>query len=306
MDRQGLPMIVVTGANGNLGRRLLQSLSGRAPLRAVVRSERAAEQIRALTLEPEPEICVVDYQDAAAMTGALAGAEYVVHLVGIIKETAASTYVDAHERTSEVLCQAADSAGALRIVYLSIVGSEPGSSNPCLASKGAAEAILLAAATPALVVRVPMVLGEGDYAAGALARRARKGWNVLLRGASLEQPIYAGDVIEAVKAGLGSAPAPAALDDAVLDLAGPVSLSRSDLTRRSASILGRSTRVISLPLFLGLLLAGLLERLLANPPVTAAMLRVLDHDDRLDPEPACHVLGIELTPLDEVLARCLR
>ena len=152
-------MIVVTGANGNLGRRLLQDLAGQAPLRAVVRSERAAGQIRDLHLDPAPEISVVDYLDVAAMTGALAGAEYVVHLVGIIKETAASTYVDAHQRTSEVLCQAADSAGAARIVYLSIVGSQPDSSNPCLASKGAAEAILLAAATPALVVRVPMVLG---------------------------------------------------------------------------------------------------------------------------------------------------
>ncbi len=299
-------MIVVTGANGNLGRRLLQNLTGQVPLCAVVRSERAADQVRALALQPEPEIRVLDYLDAAAMTEALTGAEYVVHLVGIIKETNASSYVDAHERTSEVLCQAADLAGASRIVYLSIVGSEPGSSNRCLASKGAAEAILLAAATPALVVRVPMVLGEGDYAAGALARRARKGWNVLLRGASLEQPIYAGDVIEAVKAGLGAAPAPSALDDVVLDLAGPVSLPRSELTRRSARVLDRSTRVISLPLVLGLLLAGLLERLLANPPVTVAMLRVLDHDDRVDPEPACRALGIELTPLDEVLARCLR
>lgn len=298
-------MIVVTGANGNLGRRLLQSLAGRTPLRAVVRSERAAQQIRDLALDPEPDVRVVDYLDVEAMTEALAGADYVVHLVGIIKETAASTYRDAHERTSAVLAQAADSAGALRIVYLSIVGSEPGSSNPCLASKGAAEAILLAAATPALVVRVPMVLGEGDYAVSALARRARKGWNVLLRGASLEQPIYAGDVIQAVMAGAGGAPAPAALDDTVLELAGPVSLSRSELTRRCASVLGRSTRVISLPLFFGLLLAGLLERLLANPPVTVAMLGVLDHDDRVDPEPACHILGIELTPLDEVLARCL-
>ncbi len=106
-------------------------------------------------------------------------------------------------------------------------------------------------------------------------------------------------------AGAGGAPAPAALDDTVLELAGPVSLSRSELTRRCASVLGRSTRVISLPLFFGLLLAGLLERLLANPPVTVAMLGVLDHDDRVDPEPACHILGIELTPLDEVLARCL-
>jgi hypothetical protein len=35
------------------------------------------------------------------------------------------------------------------------------------------------------------------------------------------------------------------------------------------------------------------------------MLGVLDHDDRVDPAPACDRLGITLTPLDEALRRCL-
>jgi hypothetical protein len=52
-------------------------------------------------------------------------------------------------------------------------------------------------------------------------------------------------------------------------------------------------------------LARGLEALLANPPVTPAMLEVLDHDDRVDPGAACRRLGIELTPLDEMLRRCL-
>ena len=62
--------------------------------------------------------------------------------------------------------------------------------------------MLIQAATPALVLRVPMVLGEGDYASAALGRRARKSWNVLLRGASYEQPIYADDVTHAIVAGM--------------------------------------------------------------------------------------------------------
>ena len=38
-------------------------------------------------------------------------------------------------------------------------------------------------------------------------------------------------------------------------------------------------------------------------PVTRAMLGVLDHDDRIDPQPACAELGLTLTPLDETLRR---
>ena len=31
------------------------------------------------------------------------------------------------------------------------------------------------------------------------------------------------------------------------------------------------------------------------------MLGVLEHDDAIDPEPACKTLGLELTPLDTAL-----
>jgi hypothetical protein len=35
------------------------------------------------------------------------------------------------------------------------------------------------------------------------------------------------------------------------------------------------------------------------------MLGVLEHDDDIDPSPACRALGIELTPLDEALRLAL-
>jgi hypothetical protein len=64
--------------------------------------------------------------------------------------------------------------------------------------------------------------------------------------------------------------------------------------------------VVSVPLALGMAAAWLLERLSANPPVTRAMLGVLDHDDRVNTEPATSALRIRLTPLDETLRRTLR
>ena len=157
-------MILITGANGNLGRRLLQALAGRQPVRAVVRSERAA----ALIDMPGVEIRIVDYLDQEAMSEAALGCSDIVHLVGIIKESSASSFEAAHQGTTSVLVQAARKAGVERIVYLSILGAEPGSSNACLASKAAAEELLMAADVAALVLRVPMVLGEQDYASRAL------------------------------------------------------------------------------------------------------------------------------------------
>ncbi|MEQ8860587.1 MAG: NAD(P)H-binding protein [Pseudomonadales bacterium] len=297
-------MLAITGANGHLGQRLLARLAPSGTVRALVRSERAAGQVRGLGHGDAVDVRVVDYADADALTRGLEGCSGVVHLVGIIKETARNPYFEAHEAACRALARAAGSAGVGRMVYLSIVGSRPDSANACLASKGAAEQILAEGPVATTVIRVPMVLGEGDYAAAALGGRARRGWNVVLRGSSLEQPIYAGDVVDAVIAALEAPPgAPAAAPE--LDLAGPESLSRTALTHRAAARFGRRTRVISLPLALGMGLAFLFEKLSAEPPVTRAMLGVLDHDDRIDPGAATAALGITLTPLDETLGRCL-
>ena len=290
--------LVITGANGNLGRRLLAVLAEAGPVRALVRSREAAARLQA-QFEPgagqAPEIEIVDYLAADAMAQALAGAKAVVHLVGIIKEPRAGAYYQAHEATAQVLAEAARATGVERIVYLSILGAHAGATNRCLASKGGAERILLESDVPTCVLRVPMVLGEGDYASAALANRARRRLSFTFRGASLEQPIYVGDVIHAITLLLAQTPASAQ----VVDLAGPESLSRSALTRRAAAALGRSTRVISLPLGLGLALAWLLQRLASPPPVTPDMLGVLDHDDAIDPLPAVRGLGMSLAT-----ARC--
>ena len=56
-----------------------------------------------------------------------------------------------------------------------------------------------------------------------------------------------------------------------------------------------------MPLGLARAFAFVAERLLADPPLTTAMLGVLEHDDDIDPEPARARLGIELTPLDDAL-----
>lgn len=286
-----MPALLVTGANGHLGRRLLAAATSKSwTTRAIVRSERAAADIAG-----HPDVRIVDYGDIAGLTDACASCDAVVHLVGIIKEGGGATYQSAHVEATEALLEAATNAVVQRIVYLSILGADDGSRNRCLASKAEAEALLARGPIPSLVLRVPMVLGEGDYAATSLLKNARKSVAFTFRATSMEQPIYAGDVIDAALAGL-AADAPTG----VLELAGPQALPRSELIEVASAV---GTRTISLPVALGYGLAALLGALSANPPLTADMLGVLDHDDDIDPEPAANALGITLTGLSETLAR---
>ncbi len=291
--------VLVTGANGSLGRALIQHLgaTGRA-VRALVRSERAAATLR--SLQQPPEIATVDWSDAPGLAHAAEGCDAAVHLVGVLKETPTQRYTDAHEGTARALVTAAKAGALRRIVYLSIVGANPESANACLASKARAEAILLAQPLATTVLRLPMVLGGDDPATWALRARARKSVVPLVRGgASLEQPIDARDVVAAITAALERPQ----LAGRVLDVAGPESLARRELVRRAASLLGNTPRVVSIPLALVRGFAALAERISASPPLTTAMLDVLEHDDCVDAKAACDLLGITLTPLDDTLRR---
>ncbi len=302
-----MPTWLITGANGNLGKRLIEVLleDPATEVKAVVRSERAAATIRDISLDAAAasrlSIQIVDYHDVEALRGAAAGCDRAVHLVGILKETRSATYTDAHEASCEALTRALDGSTVAHLTYMSIVGSTPGEDNACLASKGRAEAICRAGATPCCVLRVPMVLGEGDYASFALGKRARSARSFTFRADSLEQPIYAGDVVRAIKA------AGTSCLNTSLDLGGPEVLTRRALTLRAAHVLGMpEPLVISLPISVGMSIAWVMATLLANPPVTPAMLGVLDHDDEIDPQAALDALGIDsLTGLDEMLKAVL-
>jgi len=284
--------LVVTGANGRIGQSLLRGAAGRA--RALVRSERAALALAGCGAD----VRVLDLRDADALARAADGCAAWVHLVGILKETRSARYVDAHERTSTIVARAAERVGVKRIVCLSILGAAPESANACLASKGRADAALLSGAVPATVLRVPMVLGPGEIAAFALRKRASAPVAFLVRGGrTREQPIDTRDVVAALE--LAAADRSAARSE--LDLAGPESLSHRELVARVARVLGkRGPRVVPVPALLAFGAAALLERF-AEPPVTRAMLGVLEHDDDIDPRPAAQRLGLALTPLAETL-----
>ena len=293
--------IVVTGANGQLGRALLRDFasSGHTAVRALVRSSRAADSITALALDPAPAIRIVDYTSPHEMGAAIAGARFVVHLVGIIKESRDTRYVDAHENTCHALALAASRSTVERIVYLSILGSLPDSRNPCLASKGRAERSLLEDRVAVTVLRVPMVIGADDMASAALRRHARaRRVRLVGGGRTLQQPIDARDVRAAVRAAL----AVSGGRNLVLDAGGPESLSHRSLVLRAARHWQNEPRIHSLPMMVARAGIGLVEMLLPNPPITRAMFDILQHDDRVDTRPFCEKLGLSLTPLDTTLA----
>ncbi len=367
--------VLITGANGKLGQRLIQRFAAEPNVEievvAAVRSAAAAATLEATLSATRPAthsalhhkttIQRVDYHEPQTLVAAAAGCDTLVQLAGTIKESRQNPFHLVHEQACEALVTALSRPdnSVKQIIQLSVLGADPASRNACFRSRGRADNILLSGPIPTTVLRVPMVLGQGDFAAKRLAAQGAATFCCTFHAASLEQPIDSDDLIEAIlrlSLSPGLSPEISASDSNILQLAGPESLSRAALIHRASRCLAQGSievqaegsievqaegsievpaegsievpaegsiegmaqsltratgggrrflpRVISLPLGLGYLLAGMLERG-AQPPVTRAMLGVLDHDDQVDATPACQALGIHLTPLDETLRKVL-
>ena len=295
--------ILVTGANGYLGKSFIEEISDNH-VYALVRSEKAYLDLTNFIQDrniKNTEVINCDYADLAKIKQILKSCRYVVHLVGIIKETSINSFDHVHKEITQALIDFMKGSQVEKICYLSILGAEKDSSNDCLASRAYSEKLLLDSGISSLILQVPMVLGEGDYASRSLQKNALSKFSFTFRKESMEQPIYAGDVIQAIKKDINRQFSGKTTPTGILVLAGPDTLTREDLIKKAAETIGVKVKVFSLPLAFGNVLSWALEKLLANPPITRTMLGVLDHDDNVDPQQTCKQLDIRLTSLEDLL-----
>jgi NADH dehydrogenase len=295
--------VAVTGANGAVGRALVQRALALTDLEVVaaVRSERAAGEVPPIPAS-RGNARVVSYADPASVERAFAGAAAVIHLPGILVERRDASYAQANVETTRTALAAARAAGVRKLVLVSAHGADAASRNRYFATKGEAEALVRASGLEFSILRSPLVLGPGTEGAAALARQtAGPSVRLLDGGRVLHRPL---DVEDLAAGALAAARAGDVANSATLELAGPTALSYRELVEQAARLRGHAIRVRSLPSApLRLLLR--LRRALLGPGFDPDALEVLLADTRVDPAPAARALGLELTPLPETIRRSL-
>jgi NADH dehydrogenase len=296
--------LVITGANGAIGQAIVRRACGdpRMPrVVAVVRSERAASEVPAVP-EARGAVCRVDYDDPATLRAALRGATTLVHLPGVLVERPGSSYEIANVETTRAALEAASACGVAKVVMVSVAGADPASPNRFFRTKGIADELVRGSGLAYTILRAPLVLGRGTEGSRALLREtSRRSVRLLSGGRTLHRPLDLEDLAEAV---LRSSLDAAVARNCVLDLAGPESLCYRELVERMARTRGRSIRVRSIPAAPLRLLLAVRTRLL-GPGLSPDALGVLLTDACADPERARLELGIELTPLEVTIRRCL-
>ena len=292
--------IAITGANSAVGKAILRCGSEReaAPnaLVAVVRSDRAADEIRPL-LGPRSSVIQISYDDSASLDAAFRGASAVIHLAGILVERPGSTYEQANVASARSVVEAAKRCATEKIVLVSATGADEASSNGYYRSKGQAEALVREFGQGYTILRAPLLLGPGTEGAAALVRNAsgRKA-RLIGGGRNLQQPLSVDDLARAALV----AAQPSIARNRTLDLVGPVSMPERELVKRAARLLGHEIQISSIPKgLLSFVLA--IRRRVAGPGFSPDVVDVITADTQLDPQLAASELGIRLTGIDEMI-----
>ena len=150
----GTKTVLIVGASGFLGQKIVRALEGRPgmSIRAMSRKGAPAGAASGVTWVQG------DMMDPASLDRALAGVDVVVSSAnGYMKES-----IEIDFAGNRNLVEAAARAGVQRFVFLSIVACEQAADVPHFHAKKVAEDLIKAAAVPYVFVRAPAFLDQSD------------------------------------------------------------------------------------------------------------------------------------------------
>lgn len=293
-----MPVTTVFGGSGFIGRYVVKRLAAAGHIvRVAVRDPEAA-----LFLKPMGSVGqivplyapVTSEQDVAA---SLAGADNAINLVGILAERRKGGFQAVHADGAARIARLAAAAGVQRLVHVSAIGAAADSPSEYARSKAAGEEGVRAAFPAATILRPSVVFGAEDNFLnrfGAMA--AISPFLPLIHGETKFQPVYVGDVADAVMAALTREDAQGRL----YELGGPRVWRFEELLRYVLAQTHRDRRLVRLPGALVRLQAWVMEKL-PNPPLTRDQLLLLGRDNVVAPGAAGLAdLGILPEPLEAV------
>src|SRR5215210_925495 len=192
MDTRGT--VLLLGATGFIGRRLLEVL--RDAGYGVVCGVRDAAAI------PQCRCIPVDFmrdQDEADWLPRLAGVDFVINAVGILRESSRATFDSLHVAAPVAVFRASASAGVKKIVQISALGADDAAVSRYHLSKKRADDALAALDVPWVIVQPSLVFGEGGESAALFSRLAAYPIvPVPGDGAQQIQPVHLDDLAAAI------------------------------------------------------------------------------------------------------------
>ncbi len=303
MDRAN-NLVTVFGGSGFLGTQVVQLLARQGyRIRVAVRRPDLAGHVKPLGAVGQVQPIQANIRNADSVMRAVQGAGTVINLVGIRFERGRQLFRAVHTMGAKTVAEATRRAGAETLIQLSALGADTQSSSAYARSKALGEADVLAAFPEAIVIRPSIMFGPGDdffNLHGTLARMLPV--LPLIGGKSKFQPIYVGDVAEAIAAAVAGA----VKTGKVYEIGGPEVLSHREIVERVLRESLRNNPLIPLPRAIGKLLAAPFALLPFDPLLTGDQVELLMTDNVVSAEATREkrglaAFGVSPTPMDAIL-----
>ncbi len=289
----------VFGGSGFLGRYIVKRLAaGGQVVRVAVRNPVRANLLRTMGRVGQIVPMAASLSDEASVASAVEDADTVINLVGILAESHRGDFTRIHAEGAGRVARLARAAGAQSFVQMSAIGASADSPAAYGTSKFAGEAAVRAAFPAAIVLRPSIVFGPEDAFFNRFAAMSRYAPVMpVFCGDTRFQPVYAGDVADAVVAALANRD----LAGRVLELGGPRVWRFRELLAWMLHELRRKRIMLDVPMPLARLQATLLEHV-PGKPLTRDQLSMLARDNVVAEGAAgFEALGILPTPLELIV-----
>ncbi len=293
-------VVTVFGGSGFIGRYVVRRLAcAGARVNVVVRDVEGAKFLKPMGDVGQIALMRGSVADPASVGLAVAGADSVVNLVGILYERGRQRFEALHHQGARRIAEAARAAGVARLVQVSAIGAEPGSTPLYARTKAEGEAAVRAVFAEATILRPSIVFGPEDDFFNRFAAMARllPALPLIGGGRTRFQPVYVDDVARAIVDALD---APGAAGK-TYELGGPRIYSFRELMQLMLREIGRKRLLVPVPFWAARIQAAFLE-LLPVPPLTRDQVRMLERDTVVAPGAlGLAELGIQPTAAELIL-----
>jgi NADH dehydrogenase len=292
-------LATVFGGSGFIGRYVVKRLAAAGyVVRVAVRDPEGAMFLRPMGGVGQIVPLFAPVTQEALVARAAEGADVVINLTGILAERKKGDFYRTHTEGAGRIARLAASSVARHLIHVSAIGADPKSASDYARSKGLGEEAVRSAFPRAVILRPSILFGPEDQFFNRFAGMARLSPVLPVVGAKTRfQPVYVGDVADAVLAGVNREDTAGCL----FELGGPDIKTFRQLLEYMLNVIGKSRDILDLPLPLAKFQALFLERL-PGKLLTGDQIKLLQCDNVVA-ERALDLasLGIVPAPMDMIV-----
>ena len=269
-------LVVVFGGSGFVGRHVVRALAQRGyRIRVACRRPDLAGHLQPLGNVGQIQPVQANVRVRWSVDHAVQGADHVVNLVGILYESGRQRFGAVQDFGARAVAEAARSAGA-GLTHVSALGASVDSESSYARTKALGEKAVLDTVPNAVIFRPSINFGPEDGFFNRFAAMARfsPALPLLGGGKTRLQPVYVGDVAEAIARSVDGAVA----GGKIYELGGPKVLTFKECMQEMLTVIERKRLLVPLPWWMARLQASILG-LLPKPLLTNDQVTQLQSDN---------------------------